>query len=256
MSTSRFGHPSKGDFALLAPSFILLPSPSAAHIKPYRTLFRKLHADAAFCAIAFGENFEPIIWEDDEMKAFLLEHDAAGRWMRSGMGDFAVGFLEDRNWFDRVSGQQVLKSGDEHTKIVEGEEFEELKREFEGEAVKWVGYTCVRNAVTAGGSITDYYDNKAPNVTLPSHEEMIEVRYGMDPDFRGRGIATRAAKIVMAWAAETRGAKRFIAETQKKNDKSQGLLRKLGFVETDEGLGFRENEGDEDVVVEWIKVVG
>lgn len=255
MSTSLFNQPSNGDFALLTSSFILLPSPSAAHIKPYRTLFRKLHEDAAFCAIAFGEGFGPIIWDDEEMKTFLLERDAAQRWMKSGMGDFAVGVLENRDWFEKSEGK-VLKNGVEDTKVVEGREFDELKKQFEGDAVKWVGYTCVRNAVTAGGSITDHYNNKPRDGTLPSQEEMIEVRYGMDPDHRGRGIATRAAKIAMAWAVDTRGVKRFIAETQKKNEKSQGLLKKLGFVETDEGLGFREEEGDEDVVVEWVKVVG
>lgn len=257
-SSSAFNRPSDGTFALLTPYLILLPSPSAAAVKPYRTLFRKLHADAAFCAVAFGEDFEPIVWSDEEVKKFLLERDAATRWMRSGMGDFAVGSLEGpgSGWFEGVKGEDVLSVGGEEVKIVRGEEFEELRRDFENEeAVKWVGYTCVRNAVTAGGHISDYYTNPPPRITLSPEEEMVEVRYGMDPDFRGRGIATRAAEIAMTWAAERMGVRRFVAETQRGNGKSQGLLRKLGFVQSELRLGFTEGGGDDEDVVEWVRPV-
>lgn len=253
-SLSHLNWPSDRDFAILLPSLILLPSPSAAHVKPYRTLFRKLHADASFCSVAFGEDFEPIIWDDEEMKTFLLERDTAIRWRKSGMGDFAVGVLNDREWFDKSEGRG-LGGSKEEAKIVEGSCFEELRRDFEREGVKWVGYTCVRNAVTAGGSITSYYSSAPTEITLPSQVEMTEVRYGMDPDFRGRGLATKAAEVVMTWAVETQGVKRFIAETQKRNEKSQGLLKKLGFVESKEPLGFKEEE-DDDNAVEWVKVVG
>lgn len=80
-------------FALLTHDLVFLPSPSAANVQPYRTLFRKLHADPSFCQIAFGEGFQPISWTDNEVRAMLLTRDAALRWAVRGMGDFALGVL-------------------------------------------------------------------------------------------------------------------------------------------------------------------
>lgn len=244
--------PSDGQFALLTSSLILLPTPPAAHVRPYRTLFRQLHAFPDFCAVAFGEDFEPIIWDDEEVKRFLLGHDAAQRWGVSGMGDFAVGVVRDPTWFEKYA-RDSMRLPAEATRIAAGEDFEALKPKLDGEEVRWVGYTCVRDATTSGGGTTDLYKKRPSGRRLPPPEQMVEVRYGMDPDFRGRGIATRAARIAMAWAVEKRGVTRFVAETQRQNDKSQGLLIRMGFLESEEDLGFRE-DGD-DTVVEWVKVV-
>lgn len=58
------------------------------------------------------------------------------------------------------------------------------------------------------------------------------MRYGVAPSFWGKGIAPEAAKAIMAWAISQRGTTRFIAETEKANTRSAGVLRKLGFVES------------------------
>lgn len=240
---------SPSPFALLTHDLIFLPTPWAAEVQPYRTLFRKLHADADFCLTAFGEHFQPIIWTDEEMRTFFLSRDAALRWGVRGMGDFALGVLpadeSGKTAFHTTPGP-LLKNTQEEVRVVTGDGFEELSGLFI--QVQWAGYTCVRDTTTAGGSITELYSGNS-DTELPPWQEMIEVRYGMDPEFRGKGTATRAADIVMDWAVEEHGARRFIAETEGGNARSQKLLGRLGFQQSD-----TKYFGDEGAI-EWIKVV-
>lgn len=236
-------------FALLTESFVFLPTPSSANVKGYRTLFRKLHADPAFCSIAFGEDFKPIIWSDDEVKEFLLSHDAAQRWGRRSMGDFALGLLPNRDTFDSLEGR-LLKGTDVDVKIIEGTEFEKLKSLNDGlffEQIEWAGYTCVRDATTS--SVEDLYSNPSPPFKLPPWQDMIEIRYGLDEKHRGRGFATKTARIIMQWGVEERGTTCFIAETEKANTKSGFVLERLGFRKS--GTKYFQD----DSLDEWERVV-
>ncbi|CAH0027151.1 unnamed protein product [Clonostachys rhizophaga] len=227
-------------FALLTHDLILLPSPWAGDILAYRTLFRKLNADADFCRVAFGADFEPLKWTDEEAIDWFVNKDTATRWAVRGMGDFALGVLPTdektgKTAFHTIEGQ-LLKNPDEEVRKVTGDGFKELAKLFD--QVRWAGYTCVREATVDGS-----------DQPLPSWLEMIEVRYGTDPDFRGRGIATRAEKIVMDWAVEEHGVRRFIAETHKDNARSKHLLEKLGFEKID------TNYFQHEIGIEWAKVV-
>lgn len=61
----------------------------------------------------------------------------------------------------------------------------------------------------------------------------------------------------MDWAVETKGAKRFNAETQRWYEHSESLMESLLGVEECKGrLGFREEGGDSARVVECVRVVG
>lgn len=235
-------------FALLTDQLFFLPSPSSGHVQPYRDLFRKLHADASFCQIAFGDHFLPVNWTDDEVKDVLLKRDAALRWGRRGMGDFALGLLPEEAGkvdFSTLEGR-LLKNSETKVRIIEGTEFERVLDPENGflAAVQWVGYTCVRDATTS--SLEDLASRKPD---LPPWQEMIEMRYGMDPAFWGRGIAPRAAAVAMQWAVEEHGVRRFIAGTMLDNVNSGRVLEKLGFKNCD--TGYFEEGG----VFEWERVV-
>lgn len=238
-------------FALLTHDLILLPTPWAIEVKPYRTLFRALHADQAFCQVAFGPHFPPVYWTDDEVRTKILSRDATLRWAVRGMGDFALGVLptdfDGHTAFHTAPGP-LLRSPGEDVRIITGDAFQTLQASgiLEG-AVRWAGYSCARDATTAGGAVTDLYAERGDS--LPPWQDMVEVRYGMDPGFRGRGIATRAAHVVMRWAAEEHGARRFIAETEPGNIGSQRLLERLGFEKS--GTTYFGNDG----AVEWAKTV-
>ena len=66
------------------------------------------------------------------------------------------------------------------------------------------------------------------------------VGYSMLPEFRGRGVATRAVRLLSAWAFEI-GVKRLAAGTLTDNVASQRVLAKAGFVR--EGIQRSRFEG-------------
>jgi RimJ/RimL family protein N-acetyltransferase len=55
------------------------------------------------------------------------------------------------------------------------------------------------------------------------------IGYSMEPGFRGRGVATRAVRLLSAWAFEI-GVRRLVAGTMVDNVASQRVLEKAGFV--------------------------
>jgi RimJ/RimL family protein N-acetyltransferase len=61
-------------------------------------------------------------------------------------------------------------------------------------------------------------------------EDSVEVSYGVAPDMRGRGLATRALKLVSAWALHELGVKRLRVQTARLNLASQRVAEKAGFV--------------------------
>jgi hypothetical protein len=234
-------------FALLTPDLVFLPSPAAVDVESYRTLFRRLNADPVFCNTAYGDAYAPLVWTDEEVRTFLLERDVAKRWNVRGMGDFALGLLpvdgDGKTAFHSLSGE-LVKSPQEQVHIIAGDAYRELQQLLP--QVQWVGYTCVRDATTCGGEVTELYA-KTDHKSLPPWQEMIEMRYGMDPGFTGRGVATRAAHVAIQWAIQEHGAWRFIGATIPSNVRSQALLARLGF----EKIGTKYFGYDEDKVIEW-----
>jgi RimJ/RimL family protein N-acetyltransferase len=209
-------------FLLLTPRLVLVPTPTAISIEPYRKMYGDLHRLQIFCEMGFGSRF-PLRtdWSDERWQA-AIEKEVEVSWKFRGMGDMAVGL-----WNGTRDGKgRVLAS--EHQgvelRIVEGQEWEDLVHKRFWEEVEWVGYAGVRDATPR---LPEREDGDPP---LPSWLEMIELRYGVSPEHWGKGIAPEAARGIMAWAVAERGVRRFIAETEKLNARSGSILGKLGFV--------------------------
>ena len=60
----------------------------------------------------------------------------------------------------------------------------------------------------------------------------VEIGYGINPEFWGKGYATEAVKAAVQWALRQPGVKRVEAETDPDNKASQRVLEKTGFVPT------------------------
>ena len=56
-----------------------------------------------------------------------------------------------------------------------------------------------------------------------------ELGYWLARDARGRGVCTRAARLLLAWGFDTLGIERVESSTVVGNDASQRVLRRLGF---------------------------
>ena len=59
-----------------------------------------------------------------------------------------------------------------------------------------------------------------PGVNGPEKSGAVELGYTIFPDFRGRGLATEAARALMDWAEETHGIVHFIASIAPTNEPS------------------------------------
>jgi RimJ/RimL family protein N-acetyltransferase len=81
----------------------------------------------------------------------------------------------------------------------------------------------IRDAVTDryAGQISLYYQEP------PTGQAMIG--YDLSPEWRGRGYASRAARLVAAWAFDQVGIQRLIAGTRPDNIASQRVLLAAGF---------------------------
>ncbi|KAJ5769739.1 uncharacterized protein N7511_001790 [Penicillium nucicola] len=207
-------------FVILTPRLILVPTPVAVDLSSYRALYSKLHADAAFCEMGFGHHFLPRKWSDQETRDVIQTRDIDRCWKVRGLGDFAVGFRPSKLNANHLpeaepTGVQLVK--DQESLRLAGLSKSDLAE------VEWAGYAGVRDATT-----TSMPPREPGDADLPPWVEMIEIRYGVSPSHWGKGIAKEASQAIMQWAATT-GVKRFIAETEKENTRSAGLLQKLGF---------------------------
>lgn len=74
---------------------------------------------------------------------------------------------------------------------------------------------------------------------------MVEIGYGLLPEFFGQGYATEAVAAMTQWASQQSGVSRIEAETEPGNTASQRVLEKAGFVPTgktgEEGPRFVRN---------------
>ncbi|KAK7416895.1 hypothetical protein QQX98_004953 [Neonectria punicea] len=165
---------------------------------------------------------------DEQTHEMIRTRDIIRCWGRRGMGDFAVGVRAKTDDKAEAVYQKGRALGDESQGIwiYEGSLYNELVGSDVQplESITWAGYAGVRDATTT--SIPIQEGEGAP--TEP-WEEMIELRYGVGLDHWGQGIAKEAAEAVMQWAVSDKGARRFIAETEKGNTRSGRVLQKMGF---------------------------
>ncbi|KAK2612716.1 hypothetical protein QQS21_001333 [Conoideocrella luteorostrata] len=226
-------------FVLVTDRMVFVPNPIAVSIKAYRALFKRLHEDHTFCDMGFGDSFPARPWTDDEIRD-LLQSDVTRGWGGKNMGDFAVGLLpcnsSEGDVLHRKRGRQLGPSASKAS-IIEDSQLADADAYAD---VEWVGYACARDGTTC---IPPLAEGDAP---LPPWQDMLEMRYGIAPEHWGKGLALEASKVVVQWAVEERGARRFIAETQKANQRSGRVLEKLGFKKVDTNY-FQEK----DVLDEW-----
>ena len=64
----------------------------------------------------------------------------------------------------------------------------------------------------------------------PAVEGMVEIGYGMRPEYEGQGYATEVVQAAVAWALAQPGVRGVEAETEPHNRASQRVLEKCGFV--------------------------
>src|SRR5687768_12276229 len=69
----------------------------------------------------------------------------------------------------------------------------------------------------------------------PDADGTVEIGYSVQPQWRRQGLATEIAAGLIGWARE-QGAARCLASTSPDNAASQGVLARLGFVQTGEQL--------------------
>ena len=59
---------------------------------------------------------------------------------------------------------------------------------------------------------------------------MVEIGYGINPEFEGKGLMTEAVSAVVRWAANQPGVLSIEAETEHDNIASRRVLEKAGFI--------------------------
>ena len=59
---------------------------------------------------------------------------------------------------------------------------------------------------------------------------ILEIGYGMNSEYEGRGLMTEAVSAVVRWAAAQEGVKLIEAETEGSNAASKRVLQKAGFI--------------------------
>lgn len=235
-------------FLLLSPRLVILPTPSAIHVRAYRDLYAHLHSLPEFCEMGFGEDFPARHW-DEKSRYEEIDREVKRNWNSIGLGDMAVGLIPETSGIDSL--QQVgrkIPSLDKddvmELRIIKGKDYENLVVDEKFlEKIEWVGYGGVRDAKHG---LPKPADGEPP---LPDWKNLAEVRYGFSPDHWGKGFAVEASKSAMRWAASERLVERFVGETQKGNSRSERVLEKLGF--TRSGTNYWQAPR----WVEWERVV-
>jgi GNAT superfamily N-acetyltransferase len=184
------------------------------------------YADAKFTSMGFGADWGTRQWSDEECKKIIEERDVVRSWKRKGMGDFGLRIVPSGGEKEEYKNEEQGQEGS--LKILSGSEYAQFMASVGGidtASITWIGYAGIRDATMTSLPPSDR--------VLPHWLEMVEVRYGIHPEHWGKGYARQAAEAVMEWGFKERGVKRFIAETEKENERSGRVLGKLGF----EGIG-------------------
>ncbi|TVY80406.1 hypothetical protein LSUE1_G003787, partial [Lachnellula suecica] len=174
-------------FILFSPTknLILIPTPQAINSAAYRRMYAALHASAEFTSMGFGTSWGTRQWSDQECKEHIQTRDVTRSWEKRGMGDFALGILP----LSHLSASQEpetlnILSGSQYTQFVGDEGSDAFL-----ERITWIGYAGIRDATTTSMPVSER--------DFPHWLEMVEVRYGIHPDYWGKGYARRAAEAVM-----------------------------------------------------------
>lgn len=231
-------------FVLVTDRLVFVPTPLSESIPGYRNLFKRLHEDHEFCNMGFADAFPARPWSDDEIRNRLMAGDITRFWNLRNMGDFAVGLLPTTSGNTIFSPEQgrPLKKSPENIRVVDLAS-SDTNLSWQND-IEWVGYACARDCTNILPPTTE---GETP---FPPWQEMLEMRYGISPGHWGKGLALEAARVIVQWAVEERGARRFIAETVKSNSRSGRVLEKLGFSKVDSNY-FKEK----DTLDEWELVV-
>ena len=217
-------------FAIITPRLIILPTPSAISIPAYRLMYAHLHSLPSFCTMAFGHHYLPRETSDPDMITHL-QGKIASTWTSTGLGDCAVGLLSSPLSLGKALSPTtaLLSGGDFTTAFGDDGSF--------WDSVTWVGYVGLR----------DCSPNLPPrlpdDLPLPPWQEMVELRYGFAPEAWGKGFGTECAKALMLWGEKEMGVRRYVAETERANVGSGGILGKLGFVKR-EGIEYWKEESE------------
>lgn len=174
--------------------------------------------------MGFGPQYPVVQWTDGETREVIHTRDVIRCWEKRGMGDFALAMRPSAEASLELSlGPHATKRLLDRNLILVEADHDQSLAGIPARTTEWVGYAGVRDATTS--SMPPPVDHSP----IPPWQEMVEIRYGVTPAYWGRGFAQEAARAVMSWAAIERGARRFIAETEKTNVRSGRVLEKLGF---------------------------
>lgn len=213
-------------FAIITDRLIVLPTPIAVSSVTYRKMYARLHADAGFCRMGFGSRFPLKTWSDSETQSVIETRDIGRSWKKYSLGDFAVGLRGSPQSDDKDPRDKDVEQDKSRFAVLRGTELAKLTGQDLAllDEINWVGYAGIRDAST-----TSLPAREAGDPALPPWQEMVELRYGVSPECWGTGVAKEAAEAVMEWAKDERGVRRFIAETERDNERSGRVLQKLGF---------------------------
>ncbi|MFM9960779.1 MAG: GNAT family N-acetyltransferase [Planctomycetaceae bacterium] len=104
-----------------------------------------------------------------------------------------------------------------------------------------------------GGTIIGDAAFKGP----PSEDGVVEIAYGIEPEYQGRGFATEAARALIEFARQAAGVRVVRAHTRHDNIASSRVLAKCGFrfvgdvIDPEDGLVQRWETDSSIVVAEF-----
>ena len=79
-------------------------------------------------------------------------------------------------------------------------------------------------------------------VRAPTKPQTAEVMYWLAPQGRGRGVATQALQLIVAWAFNTLHVEQILLQTHVDNIPSQRVAERVGFREMEPQLDTNEGE--------------
>jgi len=109
-------------------------------------------------------------------------------------------------------------------------------------APDWAGVLSTRLYLLDGARVVGSGGVKAP----PLDDGEVEIGYGVAPAFRGRGLATEAAR-ALTREALAQGARRVSAFTTPDNTASWRLLQRIGYLRDGETI-----DPDDGLVWRWV----